>query len=72
MPEDYAALARLLLRAEGVASSFIEGVSAPILDIVLAETINRLRTSFAHAALTRVFPVSGRDTGCRWTEVPVL
>ena len=25
MPEDYAALARLLLRAEGVASSFIEG-----------------------------------------------
>ena len=46
MPEDYAALARLLLRAEGVASSFIEGVSAPILDIVLAETINRLRTKF--------------------------
>ena len=27
MPEDYAALARLLLRAEGVASSFIEGVT---------------------------------------------
>lgn len=37
MPEDYAALARLLLRAEGVASSFIEGVTAPIVDIVLAE-----------------------------------
>jgi Fic family protein len=37
MPEDYAALARLLLRAEGVASSFIEGVTAPVLDIVLAE-----------------------------------
>jgi hypothetical protein len=36
MPEDYAALARLLLRAEGVASSFIEGVTAPVLDIVLA------------------------------------
>src|SRR5205807_6636737 len=30
-------LARLLLRAEGVASSFIEGVTAPVLDIVLAE-----------------------------------
>ncbi|HUS62205.1 MAG TPA: Fic family protein [Acidimicrobiales bacterium] len=38
MPEDFAALARLLLRAEGVASSFIEGVTAPVLDIVLAET----------------------------------
>ena len=38
MPQDYAALARLLLRAEGVASSFIEGVTAPVVDIVLAET----------------------------------
>jgi Fic family protein len=37
MPQDFAALARLLLRAEGVASSFIEGVTAPIVDIVLAE-----------------------------------
>jgi Fic family protein len=37
MPGDYAALARLLLRAEGVASSFIEGVTAPVVDIVLAE-----------------------------------
>jgi len=37
MPHDFAALARLLLRAEGVASSFIEGVTAPVVDIVLAE-----------------------------------
>lgn len=37
MPEDFAAFARLLLRAEGVASSFIEGVTAPVVDIVLAE-----------------------------------
>lgn len=37
MPEDFAALARLLLRAEGVASSFIEGVTAPVVAIVLAE-----------------------------------
>jgi Fic family protein len=37
MPEEFAALARLLLRAEGVASSFIEGVTAPVVDIVLAE-----------------------------------
>ena len=37
MPADHVALARLLLRAEGVASSFIEGVTAPVVDIVLAE-----------------------------------
>ena len=37
LPEDYAPLARLLLRAEGVASSYIEGVRAPAVDIVLAE-----------------------------------
>lgn len=37
MPDDYTALARLVLRSEGVASSFIEGVRAPVLDIVLAE-----------------------------------
>ena len=41
MPEDYAALARLLLRAEGVASSFIEGVTAPVVDVVLAEAGDR-------------------------------
>jgi len=37
MPEDHAALARLLLHAEGVASSSIEGVTAPVVDVVLAE-----------------------------------
>jgi Fic family protein len=34
---DYEPLARLLLRSEGVASSYIEGVRAPIVDVVLAE-----------------------------------
>lgn len=34
---DYEPLARLLLRSEGVASSFLEGVSAPVVDVVLAE-----------------------------------
>src|SRR6516225_6925733 len=37
---DYEPLARLLLRAEGVASSFIEGVRAPVVDIVLAEELD--------------------------------
>lgn len=47
MPEDYAALARLLLRAEGVASSFIEGVTAPAVDIVLAEYDDHAQPSAA-------------------------
>lgn len=34
---DYEPLARLLLRAEGVASSYIEGVRAPVADVVMAE-----------------------------------
>lgn len=37
LTEDHEALARLLLRAEGVASSYIEGIKAPIIDIVLTE-----------------------------------
>ena len=47
MPRDYAALARLLLRAEGAASSFIEGVTAPVVDIVLAEADGRAGPSAA-------------------------
>ena len=50
MPEDYAALARLLLRAEGVASSFIEGVTAPVVDIVLAEAGGQGRSAAAWVA----------------------
>jgi Fic family protein len=34
---DYEPLARLLLRSEGVASSYIEGITAPVVDVVLAE-----------------------------------
>ena len=34
---DYEPLGRLLLRSEGVASSYIEGITAPVVDIVLAE-----------------------------------
>lgn len=47
IPGDYATLARLLLRAEGVASSFIEGVTAPVVDIVLAEAGDRAGPSAA-------------------------
>ncbi len=36
---DYEPLARLLLRAEGVASSYIEGVWAPVADVVVAEQL---------------------------------
>lgn len=38
MADDDAALARLMLRTEGVASSLIEGVTAPVVEIVLAES----------------------------------
>jgi hypothetical protein len=37
MDDDYEPLARLLPRSEGVASCYIEGVSAPVVDVVLAE-----------------------------------
>lgn len=40
MPPDHLPLARLLLRTEGVASSFIEGVRAPVVDVVLAEELD--------------------------------
>ncbi len=37
LPATWDALARLVLRAEGVASSFIEGVQAPLADVAIAE-----------------------------------
>jgi Fic family protein len=37
LPEDWGALARLLLRAEGVASSYVEGVQAPLAQVAAAE-----------------------------------
>jgi Fic family protein len=53
MPADYDALARLLLRAEGVASSFIEGLAAPLVDVVLAETVPSAKTPAAWIAANR-------------------
>lgn len=41
---DCETLARLLLRSEGVASSYIEGVSAPVVDVVLASSQFGTRT----------------------------
>ncbi len=77
LPPDYAALARLLLRAEGIASSFIEGVSAPVVDIVLAEADDRAQPSAASwvaanlAAVTEAINEAHAgpltiDSLCRW------
>jgi len=77
MPDDYAALARLLLRAEGVASSFIEGVTAPVVDIVLAEAGNqtgRSNAAWVAANLAAVTEAIGEahagpltvESLCRW------
>lgn len=77
MPEDFAALARLLLRAEGVASSFIEGVTAPVVDIVLAEADVRGPPSAAAWVAANLAAVSEAiaeahagpltvETLCRW------
>jgi hypothetical protein len=77
---DYEPLARLLLRSEGVASSYIEGISAPVLEVVLAEE-GRARPEddaagwVAAALATMVAAVSEAsvggatldlDTLCRW------
>lgn len=35
--QDHVVLARLLMRSEGIASSYVEGVQAPVVDVVLAE-----------------------------------
>lgn len=37
LPADWEALSRLLLRAEGVASSYVEGVRAPVAEVAAAE-----------------------------------
>lgn len=46
---EYEPLARLLLRSEGVASSYIEGVTAPVVEVVLAEEHAGLRGNGAPA-----------------------
>lgn len=77
MPEDYAALARLLLRAEGVASSFIEGVTAPVVDVVLAEVADYAGPSAAAWVAANLAAVAEAleeahagpltvDSLCRW------
>lgn len=77
--DDYAPLARMLLRAEGIASSFIEGVAAPVVEVVLAEHGAGAQTpaawvaanlaaadeAIAHASGTAPLSV---DELCRWHE----
>jgi Fic family protein len=79
---DYEPLARLLLRSEGVASSYIEGVTAPVVDIVLAEerlgrvelgaaswvASNLAAVSDAVAAAEGAEPLSV-ETLCEWHRI---
>jgi Fic family protein len=50
LPADGGALARLLLRSEGVASSYVEGVQAPLAQVVAAELDPRVGESAAWIA----------------------
>jgi Fic family protein len=56
---DYEPLARLLLRSEGVASSYIEGIRAPVVDVVLAEEhIGRRETGAAAGVASNLVAVA--------------
>ena len=77
--DEYAPLARLLLRAEGIASSYIEGITAPVVDVVLAEAGGDAQTPAAWVAANLVATdkaivhASGTDplsVGelCRWHQ----
>ncbi len=50
LPDDHVPLARLLLRAEGLASSFVEGIAAPVLDVLLAESADDPEAAVGGAA----------------------
>ena len=73
LPDDYAPLARLLLRREGVASSYLEGISAPAVDVVLADEHGRGAAGWvaANLAVTQEAVASASadltvDVLCRW------
>jgi Fic family protein len=78
--DDYVPLARLLLRAEGIASSYIEGVTAPVVEVAIAEhedggahtpaawvaaNLTAADEAIAHASGTD--PLSVEEL-CRWHE----
>lgn len=78
--DDYVPLARLLLRAEGIASSYIEGVTAPVVDVVVAEhhdsgthtpaawvAANLIAADEAIAHASGTDPLSVEEL-CRWHE----
>ncbi|MGH8988575.1 MAG: Fic family protein [Acidimicrobiales bacterium] len=79
LSDEYVPLARLLLRAEGIASSYIEGVTAPVVDVVIAEHNDSVRTPAAWVAANMaaadeaIAHASGKEPLsveelCRWHE----
>ena len=76
MPADYEPLSRLLLRAEGVASSYIEGMRAPLIDVVLAESTSGGHTPAAWvaanlAAVTEAVAAAGIGGLVRGAALPL-
>lgn len=65
LPEDREPLARLLLRAEGVASSYIEGIAAPVVDVVLAEADLPVQADAATWVAANLEALSGAVHGTR-------
>ncbi len=65
LPHEWEALARLLLRAEGVASSFVEGVRAPIVAVAAAEVDERLASPTAAWVADNLAAITLALTGAR-------
>lgn len=78
LPPDHVPLARLLLRSEGIASSYVEGVTAAVVDVVLAgrpgvgEHTSAVWVAANLAAVTKAVtdatsgPDLDVDSLCRW------
>lgn len=71
LSEDYEPLARLLLRSEGVASSYIEGITAPVVDVVVAEEQLGRATAGAAAWVASNLAAISETVSCAATTVPL-